>query len=150
MENSTTWDKAKKFTMMLSGLLVAIGTIGTGVIWLFAEKIDNHIMDVVEEQKGPSLRVDFSKKMDIDTEDVDNEIGWMYNTMIEMSTSKDDMAIKWAPHLEKELKWRAVGYFVNVADPTTVKYHHKNGKIYDAWTDENGLLYYIKDGYKYY
>jgi len=151
MESKTTWEKFRLFMLMLAGLLGAISTIGAGTLWLFQEKIEDGIMEVVERHKGPSFRIDCSKKMDIDSEDVDNEIGWMYNMVIKLSSTDDSKGNKWIEYLEAESQWRAVGYFVSINDKGVIKYHHSNGRNYDAWTDlETGQLYYIKDGYRYY
>ena len=153
METKTTGQKIKNFTLMLAGILVALSTIGGGVIWIFQEKLENAVITIIKDNRERSLREDLSVKMDLEVEEVDNELEWMYHTVLELSVMEhaNEGENKFSQYLEKEMQWRSVGYFVNTQDKAVMKYRHANGRTYDAWTEPTtGQLYYIKDGYKYY
>lgn len=152
-ENNTIGQKFKNFTLMLAGILTAVSVISGGVIWMFQEKLENAVITIIKDNREPCLREDLSVKMDVEVEEVDNEIEWMYHTVLELSviehTSEGDNTF--SQYLEKEMQWKSVGYFVNAEDKTVIKYRHANGRTYDAWIEPaTGQLYYIKEGYKYY
>lgn len=139
---------------MLAGILTAISIISGGILWIFQEKIEKSIIEIVKKYEKTDLREDLATKMDIEVEEVDNEIEWMYSTILDLSVTQhhdgeDDS--KYASFLDKEIQWRSVGYYVNVEDNSIIKYRHSNGRSYDAWTEPStGQLYYIKEGFKYY
>jgi hypothetical protein len=152
-ESDTIGQKFKNFTLMLAGILTAVSVISGGVIWMFQEKLENAVITIIKDNREACLRDDLSVKMDVELEEVDNEIEWMYHTVLELSvmehTNEGDN--KFSQYLEKEIQWRSVGYFVNAEDKSVIKYRHADGRTYDAWTEPaTGQLYYIKNGYKYY
>jgi hypothetical protein len=134
MPDKTKGQKITSFIGWLSALLVSFSTILTFVGWLMYPHISNYVMGIVDANKGTSTRSDLAKEMGIEKEDVCEEIGEMY---------KDNS------HRTEESRWINVGYFVNIEDDEVVKFHHWNGRNYDAWKDDQGW-FYIKGGYKYY
>jgi len=147
----TKSQKVLSFVGWLSALIAGTSAILTFIVWLFNPHITAYIKSVVKEDSNKTLRKELSIKMDIEEEEVDNEIAWMYGAILEFSSSYGGSNNKWEDYLEKTSKWTPVGYFVSVSDKAIIKYHHQNGRNYDAWTEpDTGMLYYIKDGFKYY
>lgn len=152
-ESKTIGQKFKNFVLMLAGVLTAVSVISGGVIWMFQEKLENAVISIIIENRERTLREDLADEFDVKEDEVDDEIEWIYSTVLEMSVSQhtDNSQNKYSEYLDKEIQWRSVGYFVNAQDKTIIKYRHANGRTYDAWTEPaTGQLYYIKDGYKYY
>jgi len=151
METKTKGQKVLSFIGLLAGLLTGMSAIITFVVWLLYPHISTSILTIVDDHKETTLRSDLAVKLDLEEEEVDNEIAWMYGAILEFSSSYDGDNNKWGDYLEETSKWTPVGYFVSVEDKAVIKYHHQNGRNYDAWTEPaTGQLYYIKDGYKYY
>ena len=147
----TKSQKVLSFVGWLSALIAGTSAILTFVVWLINPHIVAYIKFVVKDDNAKTLKKELSIKMDIEEEEVDNEIAWMYGAILEFSSSYDGDKNKWGDYLEETTKWTPVGYFVSVEDKAVIKYHHQNGRNYDAWTEtETGRLYYIRDGYKYY
>jgi len=147
----TKSQKVLSFVGWLSALIAGTSAILTFVVWLINPHIVAYIKFVVKDDNAKTLKKELSIKMDIEEEEVDNEIAWMYGAILEFSSSYDGDKNKWGDYLEETSKWTPVGYFVSVEDKAVIKYHHQNGRNYDAWTEPaTGQLYYIKDGYKYY
>jgi len=143
--------KVLSFVGWLSALIAGTSAILTFVVWLINPHIVAYIKSVVKDDNAKTLKKELSIKMDVEEEEVDNEIAWMYGAILEFSSSYDGDNNKWGDYLEETSKWTPVGYFVSVEDKAVIKYHHQNGRNYDAWTEpDTGLLYYIKDGFKYY
>ena len=143
--------KVLSFVGWLSALIAGTSAILTFVVWLINPHIVAYIKFVVKDDNAKTLKKELSIKMDIEEEEVDNEIAWMYGAILEFSSSYDGDKNKWGDYLEETSKWTPVGYFVSVEDKAVIKYHHQNGRSYDAWIEPvTGQLYYIKDGYKYY
>lgn len=143
--------KVLSFVGWLSALIAGTSAILTFVVWLINPHIVAYIKSVVKDDNAKTLKKELSIKMDVEEEEVDNEIAWMYGAILEFSSSHDGDNNKWGDYLEETSKWTPVGYFVSVEDKAVIKYHHQNGRNYDAWTEPaTGQLYYIKDGYKYY
>ena len=152
-DTRTKGQKVISFIALLAGLLAGMSAIITFVIWLLYPHISTSILKIVNDNKETTLRSDLAVKLDLDEEEVDNKIEWMYNTVLDLSIMDhgegDDN--KFAEYLDKEIQWRAIGFYVSVADKGIIKYRHQNGRDYDAWIEtETGRLYYIRDGYKYY
>jgi len=147
----TKSQKVLSFVGWLSALIAGTSAILTFVVWLINPHIVAYIKFVVKDDNAKTLKKELSIKMDIEEEEVDNEIAWMYGAILEFSSSYDGDKNKWGDYLEETSKWTPVGYFVSVEDKAVIKYHHQNGRSYDAWIEPaTGQLYYIKDGYKYY
>lgn len=147
----TSAQKVLSFVGWISALIAGTSAILTFGIWLLNPHISSYIKSVVKEDIQDSFRKDLSLKMDIDQEDIEDEITWMYYSVLDMSTTHGTDDNKWSGYLEEVIKWEPVGYFVSVEDKAVIKYHHQNGRNYDAWTEPaTGMLYYIKDGFKYY
>jgi hypothetical protein len=143
--------KVLSFVGWLSALIAGTSAILTFVVWLINPHIVAYIKSVVKDDNAKTLKKELSIKMDVEEEEVDNEIAWMYGAILEFSSSHDGDNNKWGDYLEETSKWTPVGYFVSVEDKAVIKYHHQNGRNYDAWTEPaTGQLYYIKDGFKYY
>jgi hypothetical protein len=143
--------KVLSFVGWLSALIAGTSAILTFVVWLINPHIVVYIKSVVKDDNAKTLKKELSIKMDVEEEEVDNEIAWMYGAILEFSSSYDGDNNKWGDYLEETSKWTPVGYFVSVEDKAVIKYHHQNGRNYDAWTEPaTGQLYYIKDGFKYY
>ena len=120
-----------------------------GLAYLMEPRIEDYIMEVVDKNKGTSTRADLALEMGVKKDDVCEELGEMYKDNSHRHDAQDKILNLWIPYLEREVEWRAVGYFVNIAEPDVVKFHHWDGRDYDAWKDEQGW-FYIKGGYKYY
>jgi len=150
----TKAQKVGTFFAYLSGLLASLGVIISFLGWLFYPHIEDAIMDIVEKNKGESTKTLLSKEMStpdyvVPAEDVCEELGDMFKDNKHRHDAQDAILDLWIPYLEEEIKWRAVGYFVDPNRPDVVKFRHWDGRNYDAWSDEQGW-FYIKGGYKYY
>ena len=151
-ENTPWW----KWLVVVGSVTTATTVILSASAWLFQEKIVNFIIDVYDEQQKKEIKfeVDMSSKMSKDGEKINPEdVRWKLAKMFRDFNSKtqfeNDLISKWIPHLESEVAWRKIGYFVDVNNPSIVKFHHWDGRDYDAWNDEQGW-FYMKDGYKFY
>lgn len=139
-------------------IVASISTATTGILatagWLFREKIQNYIISTVDDNKSQSVEAKLAEKMfkhepEFKEADVCWKIGKLYRDFYNSEQGKSDILNKWVPYLEQETKWRYVGYFVSMEDPSIVKFHHWDGRDYDAWQDETGW-FYVKGGFKYY
>lgn len=120
-----------------------------GIAYLMEPHAEKFIMDVVNENKGESTKTGLSREMKVDKTDVIKELGKMYRDSKHRHDAQDSILTKWIPYLLEETRWMAVGYFVSIDDPELVKFHHWNGRNYDAWKDDQGW-YYVKGGFKHY
>ncbi len=154
METKTMWQKFRVNALMLAGLFTALSLLSGVAAWLFQDKIDDYIMYVVETNKGESTKAMLAEEMStsehiVKKEDVCEELGEMYLESMHQHDQQNAILDIWIPYLKQETQWRIVGYFVNIEDPDIVKFHHWDGRNYDAWKDDQGW-FYIKGGYKYY
>lgn len=120
-----------------------------GIGYLMEPRAEDFIMYVVNKYKGESTKVILGKEMKVDKTKALPELGKMYRENKHRHDAEDSILNKWIPYLQKETEWKQVGFFVNVDDPDVVKFHHWDGRDYDAWSDDQGW-FYVKSGYKYY
>jgi len=120
-----------------------------GIVYMMEPRIEDYIMNVVDKNKGTSTRVDLANEMGVEIKDVCEEIGDMYKESMHHHNSQDSILTIWIPYLQEETKWTSVGYFVSIDDDEVVKFHHWDGRDYDAWKDDQGW-FYVKGGFKYY
>jgi hypothetical protein len=120
-----------------------------GIAYMMEPRIEDFIMDVVNKNKGTSTRSDLAEEMGIKKKDVCEELGEMYKDSKHRHDAQDSILTQWIPYLIDETKWISVGFFVKADDAEVVKFHHWNGRDYDAWDDDQGW-FYVKNGFKYY
>lgn len=150
-ESKTPW---YKWIIIIASVAGATTTLLGAGAWLFREKIQNYIVSTVNESKDVSIESKLAEKMfqqepQFKDSDVCWKIGKLYRDFYSSKQMESDILNKWIPVLEQEVMWRPVGYFVNVTNPDIVKFHHWDGRDYDAWSDEIGW-FYVKNGLKYY
>lgn len=145
-----------KWLLIVASLITATSGTMTFGMWLFQEKIVNFVVEIYNEQKAkePSFIVTMAEKMskggeEVKPEDVCWKLAKAWREFNSKSEFENDLLEYWIPHLEHETEWHQVGYFVNMNDPTIVKFHHWDGRDYDAWSDEQGW-FYVKGGFKFY
>lgn len=153
-------DNSKEKTPWYKWLLIvfSISTATSGLLatggWLFREKIQNYIISTVESNKDDSVEAKLAEKMfkgepEFKESDVCWKIGKLYRDFYSSEKAESDILNVWIPYLENQKNWMPVGYFVKVSDPSIVKFHHWDGRDYDAWSDDIGW-FYVKNGLKYY
>lgn len=143
---TTSWLKRiGNFMLVFSFASVIWG----GIAYMMEPRIEEFIMSVIEVNKGESTKSGLAREMKVDKGLVIRELGKMYRDSKHRHDAEDAILDTWIPYLEHETQWHSVGYFVSIDDPKVVKFHHWDGRDYDAWKDEQGW-FYVKDGYKYY
>jgi hypothetical protein len=133
--------------MNAAAIISAVIAIEGALSWAFKDKIDAYIKSISDESR--STRQDLSEEMEVRKELVVIEIGKMYKEFKETQKNLEKFNQTWIPYLEDETKIIRPGVYVLRSDDNEIWWVDYDGKEYRVHFDDQGIGYYVADGYRY-